>query len=82
MHNTVRGDLLTVRELARLQGFDDDFVFYHSRETQYTDVLSAVPPVVAQRVAEAIRDVIRRTGRASEDVSETQRRLQKRVRIE
>ncbi|KAL1983481.1 hypothetical protein VTN96DRAFT_10302 [Rasamsonia emersonii] len=46
-----RGDLLTVRELARLQGFPDDFVFYGSKERQYEQVLEAFPPPVAKAIA-------------------------------
>lgn len=48
---TERGDLLTVRELARLQGFPDDFVFYGSKERQYEQVLEAFPPPVAKAIA-------------------------------
>jgi site-specific DNA-cytosine methylase len=52
---TGRHDFLTVRELARLQGFGDDFVFYGEIESQYKEVLSAQPPPMATEIAEAIR---------------------------
>ncbi|KAK1770181.1 hypothetical protein QBC33DRAFT_313551 [Phialemonium atrogriseum] len=54
----VRRDLLTVRELARLQGFKDDFVFYGSPESQRKDVLAAQPPAVAKAIAKTILGVV------------------------
>lgn len=58
--------MLTVRELARLQTFPDDWVFcgvrldsYSSKRkttmTQFGQVGNAVPPVLAHAVASAIR---------------------------
>jgi hypothetical protein len=64
-----RGDRPTVRELARLQGFTDDFIFYQpTLNEQYWAVLTAIPPAVVQKCARAIRAVVEaaRTRRISD----------------
>ena len=59
----------TVREMARLQSFDDSFVFQGKRQTggnnrqkeipQYTLVGNAVPPLMARAIANTILENIK-----------------------
>ena len=60
---------LTVREMARLQSFDDTFVFQGKRQTggdkrkseipQYTLVGNAVPPLMARAIGNTILEAIK-----------------------
>ncbi len=45
---------ITVREAARLQSFPDDFEFLGSMGDQYKMIGNAVPPLLAQAVAESV----------------------------
>jgi DNA (cytosine-5)-methyltransferase 1 len=47
--------LLTVRMVARIQGFPDDWMFYGRKTTAYRQVGNAFPPPLAKAVAERIR---------------------------
>ena len=45
---------LTVRECARLQGFDDGFVFVGTASEQYQLVANAFPPSISRKIAAVV----------------------------
>ena len=49
---------LTVRELARLQTFPDDFEFKSSSIAQQQQVGNAVPPLMAEAIANAVKKML------------------------
>lgn len=49
---------LTVRELARLQSFPDNFVFLGNSISQQQQVGNAVPPKFAEVLAKTVRDIL------------------------
>lgn len=53
---------LSVRELARIQSFQDDFIFVGSKLSQQQQVGNAVPPLIAQAIAKTIKRELKRRG--------------------
>ena len=49
---------ITVKEAALIQSFPDDFKFTESMGYNYKMIGNAVPPVMAEKIAIAIADVI------------------------
>ena len=49
---------ITMREAARLQGFPDDFIFYGDKVAAAHQIGNAVPPPLAEIVAQSIRKAL------------------------
>ena len=47
-----------MRECARLQSFPDDFVFLGNKTQQFRQVGNAVPPLMAQAIAEQVQAML------------------------
>lgn len=51
-----RDRILTVREVARLQSFDDDFVIEGTGSDQHQQLANAVPPLLGKAIAEKLAE--------------------------
>ncbi|MCL5245561.1 DNA cytosine methyltransferase [Cellulophaga sp. 20_2_10] len=50
--------VITVREMARLQSFPDDFIFKGAKGKQMMQIGNAVPPLLAKAIALAVRETL------------------------
>lgn len=49
---------LSVREVARIQSFNDDYIFKNSKTSQYQQLANAVPPNLSKKLAESIYEYL------------------------
>lgn len=49
---------LTIRELARVQTFPDDFVFYGTSGSMQQQIGNAVPPILAEKIANNVKEFL------------------------
>jgi DNA (cytosine-5)-methyltransferase 1 len=49
---------VSIREAARLQTFPDSFVFEGTKDAQYQQVGNAVPPILAEAIAERLVELL------------------------
>lgn len=58
---------ITVREAARLQTFDDDYIFLGSKMNQYKMIGNAVPPKFSLVLAKAVKEILNKYPKQDEE---------------
>lgn len=51
--------IISIREGARLQSFNDSYIFHGSKASQYKQIGNAVPPLLARTIARLLSDKVR-----------------------
>ena len=59
---------ITQREAARLQSFPDWFEFCGNETSQFTQIGNAVPPLLAYKLAKAVKTTYSRIQRSDDDI--------------
>lgn len=59
---------LTIREVARIQSFPDDFIFRDSKTTQYQQLANAVPPNFANILANSVYEYLAKNNIKSNNI--------------
>jgi DNA (cytosine-5)-methyltransferase 1 len=58
--DTAQHRTISVREAARIQSFGDHFRFAGSRSSRFRQIGNAVPPLMAEKIAEQVRRALKR----------------------